>query len=137
MLHLGLSRNNKGFCMCHILVVDDSLFQRRFIRKLLEGLGHVVMEATNGVEALEVLAHHHFDFMTTDLMMPQMGGLDLLKSLQEQGVQLPTLVISSDGKKETEKKVIHLGAIALIEKPIEGQEEKIHQFIQSHMPVAS
>ena len=65
--------------MAMVLVVDDDPGMRQLVRMILEQSGHVVLSATNGVEALMVYASYHsrLDVLVTDVDMPQMGGIEL------------------------------------------------------------
>lgn len=106
-----------------IMVVDDSICARMFIEKCLKIIGlndAELIEAGNGKEALDKIKEHSFDLLITDLSMPVMDGEALLKwvkgtpELQE----IPILVISSAGNPAREKKLLELGAFAVLGKPV-------------------
>ena len=65
------------------LVVDDSMLIRHSVCRFLEERGFVVESATNGVEALEVLANFVPDIIITDLSMPRMGGMELVERVRQ------------------------------------------------------
>ncbi|MGB4612866.1 MAG: response regulator, partial [Erysipelotrichaceae bacterium] len=67
-----------------IMIVDDSLELRNVLRLYLENAGYKVIEATNGLEALEYLKSVDIDLMILDIMMPKMDGFELLKHLESQ-----------------------------------------------------
>ena len=67
-----------------IMIVDDSLELRNVLRLYLENAGYKVVEATNGLEALEYLKSNDIDLMILDIMMPKMDGFELLKHLESQ-----------------------------------------------------
>jgi two-component system, chemotaxis family, chemotaxis protein CheY len=76
------------------LIVDDSRFIRQHLRQLLELIGLSCEEAADGREALHVLrGAAAFDFMLLDVNMPQMGGLECVKTLRETGLHPPMKVM--------------------------------------------
>jgi CheY-like chemotaxis protein len=90
------------------LVVDDSMLIRYTICRFLEGRGFSVESATNGLEALEVLARTQPDLIVTDMQMPKMSGSELitaLKSKPETG-KIPIIIVtgSASGFDESEKR---------------------------------
>jgi two-component system, chemotaxis family, chemotaxis protein CheY len=85
----------------NILIVDDSATMRRFVRRAVQ-LSEIpvgdVHEAANGREALAVIDAHEVDALFTDINMPVMSGVELLRELERQGRQTPMrIVISTDG----------------------------------------
>lgn len=75
------------------LVVDDSMLIRHSVCRFLEERGFIVESATNGVEALEVLSNFVPDLIITDLMMPRMGGLELVSRIRQLEVFVDTPII--------------------------------------------
>ncbi|HKY42372.1 MAG TPA: response regulator, partial [Pyrinomonadaceae bacterium] len=69
--------------MANILVVDDELGMRQFLTHLLQREGHVVRVAENGREALDLLHAQAPDLIISDIRMPDMGGVDLLRAARE------------------------------------------------------
>ena len=104
--------------MATILIVDDSTFQRRFLRKALTEAGHGVLEAGDGEQALAVNAAERPDCILTDLIMPDMRGLALLEALRDQGSETPTIVLTADIQEEVEKQCLELGAARVLHKPV-------------------
>ena len=103
--------------MATILIVDDSSFQRSFLRKALTEAGHRVLEAGEGEEALEVAAAESPDCILTDLIMPDMRGLKLLETLRDRGSEIPTIVLTADIQESVEKKCLKIGAVRVLHKP--------------------
>lgn len=69
--------------MARILAVDDSASMRQMVAFTLKGAGHEVFEASDGVEALKVVgAQHRFDLVISDINMPNMDGIALIKQLR-------------------------------------------------------
>jgi CheY-like chemotaxis protein len=83
--------------MSRILVIDDQLSARSFIRDLLEGAGHTVVEAENGRRAVEVLTSA-FDLVITDVLMPDVDGLEVVRHLKQVNPGIPVLVVSAGWK---------------------------------------
>ncbi len=85
-----------------ILIVDDVASERNSLRKHLEGLGHEVVEATDGLSALRVLFNHNHNLdpsikcIITDMQMPKMTGLGLLQATWRNGTSLQILLRSSE-----------------------------------------
>ena len=70
-----------------VLIVDDSSFMREHLRRLLDGMGIVCMQAVDGLEALDLLSRHPpFDLMLLDLNMPVMDGFACMKALRDRGM---------------------------------------------------
>ena len=82
--------------MSRILVVDDDPMVRTTIRRMLGG--HDVVEAENGMVALETLARQGFDLVITDLMMPERAGLALIGDIRARGLPVKILAISGGGR---------------------------------------
>ena len=106
-----------------IVIADDSALARMFIRRCLEiaGLGDSeFIEAGDGAEALEKLKEIHADMLVTDLTMPNMNGVELLRriSASPRLAGLPILVVTSAGNEEQRKQLLELGATRILSKPI-------------------
>jgi len=104
--------------MATILIVDDSAFQRTFLRKTLTGAGFTVLEANNGGEALERTAEENPDVILTDLIMPDLRGRVLLETLQSQGSKIPIVVLTADIQEPVAAECLQLGAVQVLHKPI-------------------
>ena len=106
-----------------IVIADDSALARMFIRRCLEiaGLGDSEFsEANDGVEALKLLKEINADMLVTDLTMPNMNGIELLKriSASPRLSGLPILVVTSAGNEEQRKQLYELGATRILSKPL-------------------
>ncbi|WP_045216288.1 response regulator [Desulfonatronovibrio magnus] len=105
-----------------ILLVDDEPDFRFSMSLILKGHGFTTVEAGNGIEALEKLAvlekqECPVDLIITDLRMPEMDGLELLKNLIEQKAKAKLLIITGYGERETIKKLTQMGLSTIINKP--------------------
>ena len=81
--------------MFHILVVEDDRALRELFCTVLSKNGFVYHEARDGVEAWDVLEKQYIDLIVTDIMMPNMNGFEFIKSLRQNGLNLPVLVITA------------------------------------------
>jgi class 3 adenylate cyclase len=81
----------------HVLVVDDNPFNREVLARRLQRQGHVVAEAVNGRQALDMLAAEHFDLVLLDILMPELNGLEALARLKADDKlrHLPVIMISA------------------------------------------
>ena len=101
-----------------ILIVDDSGFQRAFLRKTLTESGYTVLEAGNGDEALAVADAERPDAILTDLIMPDMRGLALLETLEQRGSEIPVVVLTADIQQRVQEQCLELGAARVLHKPV-------------------
>ena len=101
----------------HVLLVDDHAEVRAVLRSIVVQvfLHATIVEASNGAEALMAMSQHRPDLLITDVQMPIMGGLELLRTLREQGEKAAILVVSSDPTVAEE--VLAAGATAFLPKP--------------------
>jgi CheY-like chemotaxis protein len=103
--------------MTHILVVDDSEIDRRLAGKLLERNGRFHVEfASNGVEALEHLEERTPLAVVTDLLMPEMDGLELVEEMYRRFANIPVLLITGHGSEEVALKALVAGAADFVPK---------------------
>ncbi|MBI4798554.1 MAG: response regulator [Desulfarculus sp.] len=97
-----------------VLIVDDSASMRAVVKKTLAAAGYAVqtcLEAQNGAEALEILHQEPVDVVLSDLHMPEMDGLELLRTLQKEGKVPPCFIlVTTEGRKERLKEGLGLGA---------------------------
>ena len=87
------------------LVVDDSMLMRYSVCRFLEARGFVVEAATNGSEALDILARVQPDLIVTDIKMPKMSGSELIAALKSkpETAKVPIVVITSKANSECGK----------------------------------
>ncbi|HKP86472.1 MAG TPA: response regulator [Blastocatellia bacterium] len=103
--------------MAKILVVDDSSMSRRTLRKILETAGHQIIEAEEGIIALERYFLDKPELVLLDLTMTGMYGIDVLNKLREMDPQARVIVASADIQSSTREMVKASGAIDFINKP--------------------
>lgn len=116
----------------NFLVVDDFSTMRRIVRNLLKELGFTnVDEAEDGVAALQKLKNGHYQFVITDWNLPNMTGIELLKSIRADAElkSLPVLMITAEAKKENIIEAAQSGASGYIVKPFTAAvlEEKLNK----------
>lgn len=99
-----------------ILIVDDSTIQRMILRRILTRLGYFVIEAANGLIAVEKLAQSP-DIIVCDLLMPRVDGYELLAHMKERGHTTPVVVASADFHPMVRDTCRGLGAVGFIDKP--------------------
>jgi two-component system chemotaxis response regulator CheY len=105
------------------LVVDDSPVMRQLIVFALARVKNVrVTEADDGVVAIKKLATERFDLVITDINMPIMNGLKLVRHVRadERHKKVPIIVITTEGGEEDRQRAMVLGATAYITKPIQA-----------------
>ena len=103
-----------------ILLVDDSGLARRSTRRLLEQAGYLVVEAEDGLSALERFAVDKPDVVLLDLVMKGMYGLDVLARLREMDPSARVIVVSADVQTSSRDLVLAGGAAGFITKPVNG-----------------
>ena len=104
-----------------VLVVDDDPLNRTILSMSLGNDGYAVLEASNGREALEVLAQHAVDVVLTDIEMPEMDGYGLLQHRREDErlKEIPFIVISGVDEMDSIIACIKLGAEDYLPKPFD------------------
>jgi CheY-like chemotaxis protein len=109
--------------MAHILLVDDDPQFQLMTKTMLTKAGYTVTQASNGVEAINAFktGRAKFDLIISDVMMPDMDGVDLLSQLKDMGVNLPVLAISGGIKNLSAgfnlSSMTMLGAVDTLAKP--------------------
>src|SRR6478609_813002 len=102
----------------NVLVVDDSDEVRDFLTILLEDAGYAVEQASDGVEAFELVRRQRPDLIVLDMVMPRMDGLDLLVKLRSDlAPPIPPTILCS-GFDLTEEEALRRGALRFLRKPI-------------------
>jgi DNA-binding response OmpR family regulator len=112
--------------MTRVLVADDSETILLLLRTRLEMEGYEVSTAADGQEVVEALAEidagEKPDLILLDAMMPRMSGLDVLRTLRDEGSETPILIVSAHREEETLNRAEELGANACIAKPIDFED---------------
>src|SRR4051812_37978620 len=107
--------------MSRILLVDDDDQLRQFLQFTLTGMGHQVIEASNGEEALREFELHPFDIVVTDIVMPDKEGLETIAELKRKHPGVPIVAMSGGGENAQPMDYLRmakmLGATRLLAKP--------------------
>ncbi len=103
-----------------VLVVDDEEGVREFLAESLDRDGHDVATAANGREALELLREEPFDLVFTDLKMPVLDGMGLVRALRVEQPDVEVIVLTAFGDVSTAVEAMKLGAFDYLEKPLSG-----------------
>lgn len=104
--------------MADVLVVDDEAGIRSFLKGALSPEGHEVDEASSAGEALEVVERRKYDLVITDLRMPNMSGMDLVRRLRTEHPSIEVIVLTAHSTISTAVEAIKLGAFDYLEKPL-------------------
>lgn len=105
-----------------LLLVDDSGLARRSMRAMLESDGYEVVEAEDGIGALERYFLEKPDLVLLDLVMKGMYGLDVLTKLREMDSDARVIVVSADVQSSSQQLVEAAGASGFLNKPVNRQE---------------
>lgn len=108
--------------MSKILIVDDSGLSRRLMRGILEPAGHTVIEADEGMAALEKYFIEKPELVLLDLTMPELGGLEVLEKLIQMDPRARVVVASADVQHLTRELVKEKGGLGFISKPFAAEE---------------
>lgn len=102
-----------------ILAVDDEPNMRRLLEIMLKQAGYQPLLAANGREALEILSREGADLVVSDLHMPGMDGLGLLKAINDEELAIPTIIVTAQAEVETAVAAMKLGAADYIVRPFD------------------
>ncbi len=103
--------------MAKILIVDDSSLSRRMLRGILQSEGHEVIEAKDGISAIESYFIEHPDLVMLDLVMTGMRGEEVLEQLLKLDENAQVIVATADPQLLTRQNVEAAGAVGFINKP--------------------
>ena len=106
--------------MAHILIVDDAAVQRIELREVLEGAGHTVYEAEDGLKGLDTLKSNgdKIQMVITDLNMPELDGISMCQRIQDEHGSLPIFMLTTEASAELKADGKKVGVLAWIKKPM-------------------
>lgn len=106
-----------------ILTVDDSASMRALLRHALAGNGFDVVQAVDGIDALEWLSENDADLIITDINMPRLDGFGLIEKLREDNnhCDRPILVLTTESSDEKKARARNAGATGWIVKPFDAE----------------
>lgn len=105
-----------------ILIVDDNPHMCNLLADILEIFNYQGIKAKDGEEALVFLKKDNYDMVITDLRMPNLGGMDLLRTIKDENPSLPVVVITAFGKSDTQQDVLAAKADGYLAKPFKVDE---------------
>ena len=109
-----------------ILVVDDDVDMLNVLVDYLESTGAIFYRAEDGLEALECLKKNSVDLIITDIRMPNMDGLDFIRSMSDSDSQIPVIFLSGVADRRDVVNALNLGAYAFLEKPLPFELAQLH-----------
>jgi len=104
-----------------VMVVDDSAMSRRTLRRILESANYEVIEADDGMAALEKYFLEKPDLVMLDMLMKGMYGLEVLAKLREMNKDARVVIVSADIQNSTREMAKEAGALDLINKPFAAE----------------
>ena len=111
--------------MSNILIVDDEQSYRQLLSLVFNGEGHTMRTATNGREALQMLQDEPADLVISDVKMPDMDGIEMLRAVRETLPDLGVILMTAFASVETAREAFKLGADDFIQKPFDVEELKL------------
>lgn len=111
---------NKRTAKSHFLIVEDHHDMREYLVSILKK--HRCFEASNGLEALEILEKENIDFIITDYMMPKLNGHEFVTKLKKSNISIPVIMLTAKTDEESKLEVLRLGIDDYITKPFEKEE---------------
>ena len=108
--------------MGQILIIDDSSFSRKLLRRMVESAGHDVIEAGGGRQGLEMIQKSPPHCVLLDLTMPDLDGFGVLAELQKAQSNVPVIVHTADAQERTHTQCMGLGARAVLHKPFNNMD---------------
>jgi two-component system alkaline phosphatase synthesis response regulator PhoP len=105
----------------HILIIDDETSLRQTMARILQREGYEVTTAANGQEGLDLTSEHRFDLVYLDIRMPDMSGLDLLKTLHTNLPDLPVILFTAQPDLNSAVEAVRSGATDYLLKPLKPQ----------------
>lgn len=124
--------------IANVLVVEDDDLIRGIFVDIIKSKGYSVLEATNGREALQIIGEHPINIIVSDMKMPVMDGMQLLRAVKTSYPEIPVVVITGFDNEYTEKQVLAAGADAYVTKPFKVEDvsstlQEVHQRIKQQL----
>src|SRR5438477_2366446 len=118
--------------MANLLIVDDELSMRQFLTHLFQRDGHSIRVAENGRKAMAVLREQPADVIISDVKMPDMGGIDLLRAARELQPDVEMIMMTAFANEQTAHEAFLLGAFDFVHKPFDNNllKEKVARALQ-------
>ncbi len=107
--------------MANLLIVDDELSMRQFLTHLFQRDGHAVRVAENGRKAMDMLRQQPADVIISDVKMPDMGGIELLRAARELNPNVEAIMMTAFANEATAHEAFLLGAFDFVHKPFDNE----------------
>ncbi|MCK9175355.1 MAG: sigma-54 dependent transcriptional regulator [Desulforhopalus sp.] len=120
--------------MSNLLLVEDEPRMREVIKMLLSDLPLTIFEASDGQEALDIFSSETVQMVITDLKLPKIGGMQVLKTIKEQRPDVPVVVVTAFGSIDNAVEAIHEGAYDYVTKPF--TEDKLRSCVEKALQVS-
>lgn len=104
-----------------VLVVDDERMVRQLLSRVLREHGFETREASDGAAAVESLREHEFDVVVSDIAMPGLDGISLLKEIRRRDLDLPVILVTGDPTADTAIRALRFGALNYLLKPVDPE----------------
>ncbi len=114
-----------------ILIVDDNPHMSNLLSEILDFFAYKATGAQDGEEALKILGNESFDMVITDLKMPKMGGMDLLRTIKDKFPHLPVVVITGFGTDSSKSDAFAAQADGFLSKPFKA--DQIRELLKKHL----
>src|SRR5438105_10510978 len=117
-----------------VLVVDDDPKLNRIFAEVLRGAGFAVDTAADGRHALALLERVAFDTIITDLALPGMDGMEILRTVRERGLELPVIFVTGSPQLSTAMQAVEFGAFRYLLKPVDAEQlvEVVERAVRIH-----
>src|SRR5438477_2752816 len=118
--------------MANLLIVDDELSMRQFLTHLFQRDGHSIRVAENGRKAMAVLREQPADVIISDVKMPDMGGIDLLRAARDLQPDVEVIMMTAFANEQTAHEAFLLGAFDFVHKPFDNDllKEKVSRALK-------
>ena len=118
--------------MANLLIVDDELSMRQFLTHLFQREGHSIRVAENGKAAMAQLRQQSADVIISDVKMPDMGGIELLRAARELNPEIEVIMMTAFANEQTAHEAFLLGAFDFVHKPFDNEllKEKVARALQ-------
>lgn len=104
------------------MIVEDDANQRKLMSAVLEQYGYNVIQAIDGIDALEQLDKKHIDLIILDIMMPRMDGFEFTETIRQSGISTPILMVTAKTSPVDKRKGFIIGTDDYMTKPVDEEE---------------
>lgn len=117
----GLRSNGRSAATGQVLVVDDERAVARVLARVLEAAGHQVSVCFDGTTALSLLERYDFDVVMSDLSMPGLTGIELLRAVRTRDLDLPVVLVTGTPSMDSAILAVEYGAFRYLQKPVQSE----------------